>query len=345
MFTRARIKLTAWYLLIIMFVSVSFSWVIYQAITHEVERFAETQKLRIERRLRESVHPQGEFSQPIAPSQIPVMDPELVEETKSRFLMTLIIINGSIFLFSGGLGYILAGRTLKPIQDMLDEQNQFISDASHELRTPLTSIRSAIEVNLRDKNMTLSDAKTLLTENMEEVQKLQNLSDALLTLAQYKISNGNVQMHKLALHEVLVKALKRVEPMAKKKNITLQKSIEETEIKGNPDSLCDMFVILLDNAIKYSFSDMKVTVSQKNTNGNVTIIVKDTGIGIGPKDLPHIFDRFYRADSARSKSGEGGYGLGLSIAKNIVKMHSGVMDVKSKEKKGSTFTVTFPKTV
>lgn len=130
MFKNARLKLTAWYLLIIMFISIAFSLVIYQGLMNEVHRFSRMQKLRIERIL------------PPNPTQPFFADEDLITEIQQRIIFGLGIINIIIFLTSGALGYFLAGKTLRPIQEIMEEQNRFISDASHELRTPLTALKS-----------------------------------------------------------------------------------------------------------------------------------------------------------------------------------------------------------
>lgn len=342
MFAGARLKLTAWYLLIIMLISMSFSVVIYKVLTNEVERFVRMQRSKIERRFREGeFFPQDLHFQGTLP-QVSIMDPELVEETKRRLILILIAVNGGIVIISGGLGYILAGRTLKPIKEMLDEQNRFITDASHELRTPLTSLKSAMEVNLRDKHLTLTNAKTLISENIEEVNKLQSLSDELLQLAQYQKPYASAKFEKLSLSDLVKKAVRKIEPLAKHKDIIVQDNTKDVEIEGNKYGLCDLLVILLDNAIKYSKNIKTVKISSQKTDGFVNISVADQGIGIDEKDIPHIFDRFFRADTARLKTASGGYGLGLSIAKKIVDIHHGSITVESKINKGSTFTIHLP---
>src|SRR3990167_5772072 len=180
MFSKARFKLTVWYLLIIMLISTGFSGVIYKVLTAELDRFSHMQRLRIESRVR-SIQPRI------------FVDPDLAEETKQRLIVFLLIINSGILFVSGILAYFLAGKTLRPIKEMVDEQNRFISDASHELRTPLTSIKTAMEVSLRDKNLTLKDSKKLIGESIDEVNKLQLLSDELLQLAQYQTLNGQTK--------------------------------------------------------------------------------------------------------------------------------------------------------
>ena len=253
--------------------------------------------------------------------------------------MSLIIINVTILAISGTLGYFLAGQTLRPIQKMVDEQNRFISDSSHELRTPLTSLKSAMEVYLRDKNMTLSEARQLISESIDEVDKLQSLSDELLLMAQYQKPNGHNIMTNISLNEVISDSIKKTNGLAMKKNITVKNSINNVSLKANKYSLVDLFVILLDNAIKYSPANKKIFLSAKRTKNFIQISIKDQGVGIDPKDIPHIFDRFYRADSSRTKTDISGYGLGLSIAKKIVDNHHGQIAVNSTLSKGSTFTV------
>lgn len=338
MFSKARLKLTFWYLLILMLVSLSFSLVIYKGVSLELDRFTRLQKFRIERRFQE-----GEFlPAPRFRNIPPLMDPELVEETKQRLALILIAVNGGILILCGGLAFFLAGKTLRPIKEMVDEQNRFISDASHELKTPLTSLKTSLEVSLRDKNLTLKEAKKIISESIEEVNKLQSLSEGLLQLFQYQKPNNQMKFEKISLAQIIKKSIQRVLPLAKKKEITIEDQSQDFEFSGDQDALVDLLVILLDNAIKYSPKGKSVTIFSKKTDGSILISIKDQGIGIAEKDLPDVFDRFYRADLARSKEETGGYGLGLSIAKKIADAHHGKITVKSKLGEGSTFTVHLP---
>lgn len=335
MFHSARIKLTAWYLLILMCISISFSATIYRVLTHEVERFARAQRYRIEHRLDDGV---------FIPSDLPLTDPDLVNETTERILWSLILLNGIIMIASGGLSYILAGRTLDPIKTMVDEQNQFVSDASHELRTPLTSLKSAIEVNLRDKNLTLSQAKQIMTENIQEVNNLQALTDHLLQIAQFQTPHNTQQFEPINIEVLVGEAIHKILPIAKAKHITITSNLQSGGIKGNKHTLTDLVIILLDNAIKYSKKKKIVHVKTWSHGGQVVISINDQGMGISKKDLPHVYDRFYRADMARNKSQTTGYGLGLAIAKQIVAIHNGTIDIQSASNQGTTATVTFPTT-
>jgi signal transduction histidine kinase len=137
-------------------------------------------------------------------------------------------------------------------------------------------------------------------------------------------------------------AIKAVHKAAKQKDISIKNEMTDQFVKGNEISLVRLFVILLDNAIKYSPEKSAVTITEKKTDGYIKVRVTDQGIGIDEKDIPKVFHRFYRSNSARSKTQASGYGLGLSIAKKIVDNHDGSIKVESEKDKGTTFIVTLP---
>jgi signal transduction histidine kinase len=343
MFRSARLQLTAWYLFIIMIVTITFSAAFYRVLVVEVDRFEKAQRFRIELGLKTGEYFPSNTRYRVGMSPLPI-NAELLGEIKHRILLVLVLVNGAVFFLSGGLGYLLAGRTLRPIGKMVDEQNRFISDASHEFKTPLTSLKTAFEVYLRNKKRTRAEADTLVTESIEEVNRLQTLSESLLELAQFQIPNGLSHTEQVSLKVILSKAVSKVNVVADSKNIHIEDGTPDITLKGNPYALVDLFVILLDNAIKYSPQKTSVTLSAKTTDGMVLISVSDQGPGIDKKDLPYIFDRFYRSDSARSKTSTGGYGLGLAIAKKIALSHKGTISVLG-NKKGSTFTVRLPRRI
>jgi signal transduction histidine kinase len=231
---------------------------------------------------------------------------------------------------------------LQPLEDAIEEQNRFTADASHELKTPLAALRSEIEVALRDQKFGISDAKKLLNSNLEEIEKLETLSRALLKLAKFDETN-KLDFSAINLNEIIVEAYEKIESFAKKKNINIDAKLINGKISGDKSSLVELFVILLDNAINYSPDKSKIKIKLTSLNKHYQVSIKDQGVGIKSLELIHIFDRFYRADQSRNKEKAQGYGLGLSIAKRIVELHGGKISANSIPSKGSEFIVEFKK--
>lgn len=334
MFQSARLKLSFWYLLIIMFISIMFSISIYRILTNELDR---------EYHRFSNVYRQNIFN--IVPNpNMPPLDPAIVEESEGRIRLILIYVNVIILGVAGIGGYVLAGITLKPIQVMIDEQKRFVADASHELRTPLTSLKSEIEVYLRGQKQTVEESNALLQSNLEEVNKLQYLSDNLIQLAQYPKVAADATFTNVSLEDVLTSAKNKLDKAAKQKTIKVTLSTKKYTLFGDKEQLIQLITILLDNAIKYSPKKSTVIINADKIDHHIRIHVKDIGMGIEKEAIPHIFDRFYRADSSRTKQTISGYGLGLAIAKNIVTTHKGTISVLSEQGKGTTFTIVFPVT-
>jgi signal transduction histidine kinase len=332
MFKQARLKLTAWYLLIIMVISFSFSGLIYTINVNEINRFANSQRNRIER----------QFVQNDQLPRPPLIDEDLINESLHRLLINLITINGFILIISGSLSYFLAGRTLSPIQKMTEDQKRFISDASHELRTPLTALKSLFEVSLRDKKMDLTEAKKVITAGINQTDKLKTLSDSLLELSRLDSNYSQTNFTKVSLKKIILESISQVKSKADLKNIKIINQIGSQKIIGDPNKLTEVFIIFLDNAIKYSPDNSQIKIISQTQKNNLIIKIIDKGIGISQKDLPHIFDRFYQADNARTKTNDSGFGLGLSIANQIIKAHQGKILVTSKLKSGTTFIISLP---
>jgi two-component system, OmpR family, sensor histidine kinase CiaH len=253
--------------------------------------------------------------------------------------LQLLYFNLIILIIGSASSYFLAKRTLKPIEDALEAQSRFTADASHELRTPLTAMQTEIEVALRNPKFSKDTAKKLLTSNLEEVAKLRALSEGLLRLAR---QDGIQELVPVELEQVAVDALNRVIPLAKNKKITVDNTVGKHKVLGDPQSLTELLVILMDNAIKYSEPKTLVIMSATKRGKLLEIQVTDQGQGIKASDLPHIFNRFYRADASRTKQQVSGYGLGLSIAEKIAELHDGSISVQSAPGKGSTFSVKIP---
>ncbi|KKR18292.1 MAG: Histidine kinase [candidate division CPR2 bacterium GW2011_GWC1_41_48] len=333
-FKRAYLKLTLFYIVIAMLISIFFSVVLYRISATELN----TGSIRQGKVMRELTNGKN---MPRTLAELEKMRLDQLEESNDRLKIDLIYFNLVILILSGGASYLLARRTLKPIEEMVDVQNRFTTDASHELRTPLTAMKTEIEVSLRDKKFNLEGAKDLLQSNLEEISKLETLSKGLLSLAQYE-DQTKVPFSKVSLSKIIEDAYKKIESLSKKKEIEIEFDVNDFFVSGISQSLTELMVILMDNAIKYSPNRSKIFVSTSLVGKHAVIKVKDEGIGIKASDQPHIFDRFYRADLSRTKNNASGYGLGLSIAKKILDIHKGKVEVDSTPGKGTTFIIKLP---
>lgn len=332
MFASARIRLTLWYLLIIVLITSSLSGVIYVRVSSVLEQ----EYIRIEQRLQQEWPGVGLQSRPGFGRRITLQD---LRNAQSQIAGQLIVINLIIIVFFTVAGYFLSGKTLKPIEEIHEEQKRFIGDAAHELKTPITALKTSLEVNLMDRTL---DKKTqkILNENLEDVISLESLSQSLLRLA--RITDQQLAKEPVDLKKVVIRGMDYLEATAQKKEVTIQLEKGKTKIwvMGDEGALLDLVLILLDNAIKYSNDRSVIKVELQKKKHQVELSVTDFGSGISKKDLPHIFERFYRADQARSNQHNHGYGLGLSVAQKIVNQHNGHILVTSAVGKGSTFTVT-----
>jgi signal transduction histidine kinase len=228
---------------------------------------------------------------------------------------------------------------LQRLEAAVKTLSQFAADASHELRTPLAVIRTSAELALRRARSPESYRESL-AEIEAEAQRMTQLVEDLLFLARSASTEG-MPMQPVDPSDIVRGVAAELRELAALRNIDVQLSLSDRgiAISGNAPALRRLVLALLDNALKYSRPSGKVVVSLTASAELVTIAVRDFGIGIPAADLPHIFQRFYRADKARS---EGGYGLGLSLAATIAQLHGAAIDAQSTEGEGSLFTVTFP---
>ena len=332
-FKTPRNKLALTYLTIIMVLSVGFSILFYNQTAH----VAQAGFRRQARQLRNNIY----F---VAPGSIERMRDEGINRFNDNVLSRLVLLNTGMLIVGGFLSYYLAKRSLEPMEEALAAQSRFTSDAAHELRTPLTVMKSEIEVGLRSKALKGSETKEILQSNLEEIAKLETLTEALLRLAKNSHQPDQSSWTKVRITNILEAAVERVAPQAAKQNITFElPASSKVSVRADYDQLVELFVILLENAVKYGKDASVVKVTALQNESMVVVSVDDKGIGIAKKDLPHIFDRFYRADQSRNKSESSGYGLGLSVAEAIVKSHEGTITATGKPGVGSTFTVTLNK--
>ncbi len=263
-------------------------------------------------------------------------------------LIQALALSSLVFLLIAALaGHWAAKKALIPIKDAFAAQQQFVADASHELRTPLSVFQASLEVLERKEGATMAaSSQQVLTDLRDEVRRMTRLVSDLLTLARADSGAMGIRKEEMNLALMAKQIVRSLTPLADKKNITVHLTVPEQAIlHADKDRMAQLIVILLDNAIKFTPDGGKVTLALQchddRHKPRITIIVKDTGIGMAKAEVDQIFKRFYRADKARSRD-EGGTGLGLPIAAWIVKAHGGVIDVASELGKGSTFTMQFP---
>ncbi|MCX6808747.1 MAG: HAMP domain-containing sensor histidine kinase [Candidatus Berkelbacteria bacterium] len=336
---KSYIKLTLWYMLIVMAISLFFSCVTYQIAFSELDRGFRQQPVVF--------RTTGPMAINFPTDDLIKARDDRIDEISHDLQLYLFYLNLIILILAGIASYFLAKRTLQPIEEMAELQSRFTADASHELRTPLTAIKTEIEVALRDKKLTLSEARELLGSNLEEIDKLKNLSDSLLRLARYQDKKSfAIKPDFYNLREIADLAVKNVKKAAKIREIMIENDVENKNIYGDENLLTELFTILLDNAIKYSGDGKNITVSSREHSLHIfEVLVADQGIGISPEDLTNIFNRFYRADLSRSSRNIAGHGLGLAIAKQIVEMHNATISATSEIGKGTTFCIRFKQAI
>ena len=219
---------------------------------------------------------------------------------------------------------------------------QFTADASHELRTPVSVMRTSAELSLR-KPRTESEYREALSQILAEIEKVSRLIEQLLLLARADSSSAAIPIARTNLSDILERVWRQASMLAESKNLKSEQFIPQAAVwvRGDPASLERLFLILLDNAVKYTFDGGRIELRLSSADGFAVTEIRDTGIGIAPEDVPHIFDRFYRADRARSRE-TGGTGLGLAIGRWIAGAHGGEIRVQSEPSKGSSFQVRLP---
>jgi two-component system OmpR family sensor kinase len=239
------------------------------------------------------------------------------------------------------LGILAAtfNEMLDALEDAYRSQQRFVADASHELRTPLAAIQANLELLQRQSQMPLAERQEAINEATREAQRLSRLVADLLVLAR---ADAGVVLEReiVELDGVVVAAFRAAQASARGQCLVLE-PFEPISIMGNEDRLRQMLLILLDNALKYTPPDGRVTLRLRRWEDQAALAVCDTGVGIAPDQLSHVFERFFRADPARGRDA-GGMGLGLPIARWIVEQHGGTIRLQSQPDHGTTVTVLLP---
>lgn len=273
------------------------------------------------------------------------LDMTAQQSVLDRLILTFVGVTVVMLIFIFFISNFLTERSIRPIKEAFDKQKQFISDASHELKTPLAVISANVDVLINsEKNPEFLgedvDNSKWLAYIKAEVERMGHLTRDLLYLTQMEGGEAQ-QMMKIDfnLSEKIEQMLLGVEAIAFEKNIKLDYIlVPNAEIYGNPEQLSQVMMILLDNAIKYTPENGAIKVSLTQSQHHYLLTLTNTGDGILPDDLPHVFNRFYRGDKVRSRQNNS-YGLGLAIAKTIVEQHGGKITCDSTPGVHTTFAV------
>ncbi|HVI20143.1 MAG TPA: HAMP domain-containing sensor histidine kinase, partial [Gaiellales bacterium] len=257
------------------------------------------------------------------------------QDSLSKLFGGLLLCGAAGLVLAALGGWFLAGRSLAPVKAAFEHQKEFVADASHELRTPLAVIRANAEY------LTMEQPDNVeLREILRETDRLSSLVDSLLALARDQDAEAPMQLVDLG-HEVQ-DAVASLQHLAEDRGVTLTVSTAEgLLVKGHAEQLRQLVVILVDNALRYTPAGGHVHVQVAPDGGSALITVHDDGMGIPEQALGHVFERFYRADEARTRE-SGGTGLGLAIAQELVKQHGGRIEVDSTVDIGTTFVVRIP---
>ncbi len=237
-----------------------------------------------------------------------------------------------------GLLVLTFNKTLERLESIFTSQQRFLADVSHELRTPLTVIKGNVGLMRR---MDTVDEETLLSID-EETNRLTRLVGDLLLLAQAETGKLPLEKEKLELDGLLFEVMQEMLVLAGDKVTLKLEEIDQIQVLGDRDKLKQVLLNLISNAIQYTPKDGEVVLGLSKVGKKARLKIRDTGPGIPAKDLPHIFERFYRAEKSRTRAKSAGFGLGLSIAYWIVTNHDGEISVDSKEGEGTSFEIFLP---
>jgi two-component system phosphate regulon sensor histidine kinase PhoR len=239
-------------------------------------------------------------------------------------------------------GCLVVIHDITEIRRLETIRKDFVANVSHELKTPLTSIKGFVETLLEGALEDKENNRNFLKIIQEHAERLNSLVDDLLSLSYLESKEMLLEKQALNLRRLLDEVISGFKAQLKKKDIEIKNELSDSvEVDADKHRIGQVFINLIDNAIKFNKEKGKIRIYSQPENAKIKVIVEDSGIGIPEKDIPRIFERFYRTDKARSRS-LGGTGLGLSIVKHIIELHSGNVGVESTEGLGSRFFFTLP---
>lgn len=340
LFESARLKLTAFYFGILVVFCLVLSFGVRAITSYELNRGGDAER-GIVHQLLNRYYFEG-YSNPNQGPGIPGAQyfangqQEQDDQTRDDLNRDFMVFDVALLAAGAVLSYWYAGRTLAPIAEIHEQQKRFTSDASHELRTPLASMRLENEIFLRQKSFSERDARDQIASNLEEVERLEKLANNLLALSKYE--TNRMSHAPVVVGDLVKEAVNRVRNRKDAEHIEFTVDVMPAKVDVNPDSVVELIAILLDNAVKYGPKEGKVEIHGTLQDEIYQLKVRDHGAGITDDDLPHIFERMYRGDKARS-SKVSGHGIGLSLAEQIAKANDASLVAGNAPGGGAVFTV------
>lgn len=264
------------------------------------------------------------------------------EEISATIIFTILLFSGTMLIFLL-ISIWLSGYAMRPVAKAWAQQQQFVADASHELKTPLTAILATNNILLSNPDLTIREQEKWIENSQAEANHMKDLIANMLFLAKSEDEQVQLVLSEISLSDIVTDTTLQFEPVAFENGTLIDSSIEEAiTIQGDLTQMRQLVHILIDNACKYAGESGYVKVCLRREGGTIRLEVCNSGKPIPAEDLPHIFERFYRSDKARTQQNQsGGYGLGLAIAKSIADRHKAQISAASSEEGGTTFTVIF----
>jgi len=260
---------------------------------------------------------------------------------EANIIKDLIYLNCVVLTVSVLAGYFLARRAIQPIEAAHRNQIRFTAEASHELKTPLTAMKADTESVLMHQKSDKQELRNTLERNLEDIGRLETLTKHLLDMGRYRSGVG-LRTTDVELKQLVKSVVRQLNLKYKDKQLLTKQALPSITFHADATAIEQLLIIVLDNAYKYSNDKGTVQIVGHKVRSSVTIKISDSGIGIPRSDLPHIFEYFYRSSHAIDSQKASGYGLGLPLARDIVRACKGSIDINSSENKGTSVTLTIP---
>lgn len=325
MFKRALVRLTLQYSVLLLLLFSLFSGCIYVYMDHTFG---------------------ADYDEPTnslvaAPNKESIKAADIADEGLDRLRNALIASYFALLIFLPIVSYLLARRSLRPIQKGFEDQQKFVDNASHELRTPLSIVQGELELALSKKRSTAEYQQAMQT-SLEEVYRLTDLIAQLLLLARGTQDEIKQSTMSLKFNAILQDCIDATDTHYSTKRLKFTANLDSCKVGAIDDLLSQAVGNVLDNAAKFSSDEGVIRVTLKRVDDRAVLTIVDEGIGMSDEQLTHAFQRFWRADNARTVKG---FGLGLSLVKQILELHQGTINLESAQGKGTTVIISLPASV